>query len=128
VTKERQLVRKGGSLIPVEIRARMLPQGNILGIVLDISERKRADEAIARAAGLIGCFAQTFPGLVKFPTNMGATASVNYLLLLAEKIVAATTIQLHHAFLIPQQCLGNRRQTARGQVYPVDPPRHTYIL
>jgi|GEM_PF-1891687 len=44
VSKERRLLRKDGTSIWVENRVRMLPEGNILGITIDISERKRAEE------------------------------------------------------------------------------------
>jgi PAS domain S-box-containing protein len=44
VTKERHFLRKDGGGMSVEIRARMLPSGNILGIVRDISERRAAEE------------------------------------------------------------------------------------
>lgn len=38
---ERTLVTKNGSLLPVEISGKMLDNGNFLGIVRDITERKR---------------------------------------------------------------------------------------
>jgi two-component system, cell cycle sensor histidine kinase and response regulator CckA len=46
VTIERRIRRKDGSLLPVEISARMLPSDNLLGIVRDISERKRAETGL----------------------------------------------------------------------------------
>ena len=44
VIKERRIRRREGSLLPVEITARMLPEGNLLGMVRDITERKKAEE------------------------------------------------------------------------------------
>ncbi len=41
---ERQLRRKDGSLLEVEISTRMLPNGRLQGIARDITERKRAEE------------------------------------------------------------------------------------
>jgi PAS domain S-box-containing protein len=41
---ERRMRRRDGSLLPVEISSRMLPDGRFLGIVRDISDRKHADE------------------------------------------------------------------------------------
>ncbi len=46
VIKEYLLLRKDGSLVPVETHARMLSGGHILGITFDITERKRAEETI----------------------------------------------------------------------------------
>jgi PAS domain S-box-containing protein len=50
VTKERRFVRKDGSLLWVENRVRMLPEGNILGTNIDITERKEAEAMSARRA------------------------------------------------------------------------------
>ncbi|WP_319587380.1 PAS domain S-box protein [uncultured Desulfobulbus sp.] len=43
VTKERRLLRKDGSRVWVQNRVRMLPEGNILGTTIDISERKQVE-------------------------------------------------------------------------------------
>jgi len=49
VVKERRICRKDGSLLPVEVRARMLSTGNLLVIVRDITVRKRAEEALVES-------------------------------------------------------------------------------
>ncbi len=46
VISERRLLRKDGNLLPVEISARMLPDGRLQGIVRDITERVRAAEEL----------------------------------------------------------------------------------
>ncbi|CAG1773050.1 hypothetical protein BAC2_03469, partial [uncultured bacterium] len=43
---ERELVRKDGSRFPVEISARFLPDGRLMAIMRDMTERKRAEEAL----------------------------------------------------------------------------------
>ncbi|MGE0683209.1 MAG: PAS domain S-box protein [Candidatus Binatia bacterium] len=43
---ERRLKRRDGSLFPVEISAKLLPNGRIQGIARDITERKRQEEVI----------------------------------------------------------------------------------
>ncbi len=48
-TKQQHILRKDGSLLPVEIRARLLPEGNLLWIVHDITERKRTEAALHRS-------------------------------------------------------------------------------
>ena len=43
---ERNILRSNGSLIPVDITAKMLSDGRTMAIVRDISERKQAEQAI----------------------------------------------------------------------------------
>ena len=45
---QRSLIRKDGSLLPVEISAKLLPNGQLQGIVRDITERLEAARAVAR--------------------------------------------------------------------------------
>jgi PAS domain S-box-containing protein len=45
---ERRLRRKDGKLIPVEINAWLLPDGNVQAVLRNISERKHAQERFAR--------------------------------------------------------------------------------
>ncbi|PJZ56907.1 hybrid sensor histidine kinase/response regulator [Leptospira barantonii] len=49
VLSERKLVRKDGSIVPVEINARYLENGYLQGIVRNISERKIAEEIVRQA-------------------------------------------------------------------------------
>ena len=46
ILSKRKLIRKDGSIVPVEINARMLTDGRMLGMVRDITERQREEEAI----------------------------------------------------------------------------------
>ena len=45
VTKERSILRKDGSPLPVEISTRMQPEGNLLIIIRDITERVQTEKA-----------------------------------------------------------------------------------
>ena len=65
VVSERYLLRKDGSLLPVEISAKKLDDGRLQGIVRDITERKRAEDKLrendlylrrAQSIGKIGHF------------------------------------------------------------------------
>ena len=49
VINERRLLRKDGSLIDVEISAKMLPDGRYQSFLRDITERKRADEKLLQS-------------------------------------------------------------------------------
>jgi PAS domain S-box-containing protein len=51
VLTERLLLRKDGTLLPVEISGRMIRDGVLQSIVRDISERRRAEEALREAYG-----------------------------------------------------------------------------
>jgi PAS domain S-box-containing protein len=46
ILSRRNLIRKDGTVVPVEINARMLTNGRMLGMVRDITERQREEEAI----------------------------------------------------------------------------------
>jgi len=46
VLSERELIRKDGTLVSVEISARQLPDGRLQGIARDITERKRAEDQL----------------------------------------------------------------------------------
>jgi PAS domain S-box-containing protein len=48
VMTERRVRRKDGKLIPVEIHAWRLPDGNVQAVLRDIGERKRAEERFAK--------------------------------------------------------------------------------
>jgi PAS domain S-box-containing protein len=58
---ERNLVRKDGSLLPVEISAWMLPDGSLQGIVRDISERKRLEELLLQNETIFKAFMEFSP-------------------------------------------------------------------
>ena len=49
VLSERRLLRKDGTLLPVEISGRMISDGVLQSIIRDISERKQAEENLRRA-------------------------------------------------------------------------------
>ena len=49
VVSERRVRRKDGTLLPVEISGKMLPSGELQAIIRDVTERKRAEEALRRA-------------------------------------------------------------------------------
>jgi PAS domain S-box-containing protein len=44
--REWQFRRKDGSVFPAEVIATMMPDGNLLGMIRDITERKRTDQAL----------------------------------------------------------------------------------
>ncbi len=46
ILSQRNLIRKDGSIIPVEINGKVLANGKILGLVRDITERKEAEESL----------------------------------------------------------------------------------
>ena len=46
VVQERRFRRKDGGLLPVEVSVRRLPEGNLLALVRDITERQQAEEAL----------------------------------------------------------------------------------
>jgi len=61
VVKERRIRQKDGSLLPVEISARMLPEGNLLGQVRDISERRKAQDSVRASENLLSSIFRAAP-------------------------------------------------------------------
>lgn len=59
--KERRLRCKDGRLLPVEISARVLADGRLLGLVRDISERKQVEQAYQRSNDLLQAIIQAAP-------------------------------------------------------------------
>lgn len=50
--RQRSLKRKDGTLLPVEISANRLPNGDLQGVVRDLSERRQQEDAIRQATKL----------------------------------------------------------------------------
>ena len=61
VVQERRFRRKDGGLLPVEVSVRMLPEGNLLGLVRDITERQQAEKAIRRNEELLRSLIDSAP-------------------------------------------------------------------
>ncbi len=53
VVSERLLVRKDGITVPVELTTRMLPDGHLVGVVRDLTERRQALEAVRASEALL---------------------------------------------------------------------------
>ncbi len=53
VRAQRRLRRRDGTLVPVEISARRLSDGRLLGLVRDISDRQRSEQALERSLSLL---------------------------------------------------------------------------
>lgn len=70
VLTERSLIRRDGSTVPVEINASMLSDGRLLGFVRDVTERRRAEEALIKSEEKYRTlFEESFDGL--FITSPG---------------------------------------------------------
>jgi len=53
VISERELIRKDGTLIYVEISAKQLPDGQLQGIVRDITERRQAEDQLRQLSSAV---------------------------------------------------------------------------
>ena len=63
VIQERRLRRKDGSVFPVEISARQLPNGRLLGMVRDLTERIEAQQMLQKEKELSDKIINSLPGL-----------------------------------------------------------------
>jgi len=61
---EREMIRKDGTLVPVEISAKMLSDGRFQGIVRDITERRQAEEALTNREHFVQRVLGTTPNLI----------------------------------------------------------------
>lgn len=63
---ERQMLRKDGTLVAVESSSKMLEDGRLQAIVRDISERKRAEMALAFERYLLNSLMENIPDSIYF--------------------------------------------------------------
>ncbi len=59
--RELRLLRKDGVQVPVEFRARRLPDGRLLGVVRDIADRRRAEEELRENRDLLASIFRAAP-------------------------------------------------------------------
>ena len=62
---EWQLLRKDGSVFPAEVIATAMPDGNVLGIIRDITERKLAETKVQRLTQLYAALSQCNQAIVR---------------------------------------------------------------
>ncbi|MEQ9414365.1 MAG: PAS domain S-box protein, partial [Cyclobacteriaceae bacterium] len=77
VIQERVLRRKDGTTFHVEISATKLINGNILGIVRDIAERKNAERALAESENRLRTILDNEPECVKILNRKGELIDMN---------------------------------------------------
>ena len=74
---EREMIRKDGTIIIVEISARQLPDGNLQGIARDITERKRAEDALRESEAFNLAILQNSPIGISVRNCTGQLLSAN---------------------------------------------------
>lgn len=77
VFSERRLRRKDGTLVPVEISARRLTDGRMLGIVRDVTERNWAVQRLADSEHLYRTLVETSPDGISLTDQEGRIVSIN---------------------------------------------------
>jgi PAS domain S-box-containing protein len=68
---ERDLLRKDGKRFPVEISARFLPDGRLMAIMRDMTERKRAEEALRESESRFRQLADAAPVFIWLANAQG---------------------------------------------------------
>lgn len=69
VNRERRLLRKDGAIVMVESSAKLLPGGRIQGIVRDITEHKRAEDALRERDEVLRLFVEHSPAAIAMFDN-----------------------------------------------------------
>ncbi len=77
VLTERQWRRKDGTVLPVEISLKMLSNGNFQAISRDITERKRAEEALAHEQYRMRTLMDNIPDAIYFKDGHSRFTRVN---------------------------------------------------
>jgi PAS domain S-box-containing protein len=74
---ERMMKRKDGSVIQIEINAKMLLDGRVLIFIRDISERKKAQKKITESENRLRTILETEPECVKLLNQKGEIVEMN---------------------------------------------------
>ncbi|HEX8250948.1 MAG TPA: PAS domain S-box protein [Pyrinomonadaceae bacterium] len=64
--RERRLIRKDGTLFPAEISGTMIKDGVLQAIIRDVTERKRADEALRNRENQLRLITDAIPLLISY--------------------------------------------------------------
>ena len=63
ILRERRMIHKSGEIVEVEANVKMLPDGRVLAIARDITERKKVAELIMREQALSESIINSLPGV-----------------------------------------------------------------
>lgn len=77
VVSERRIVRRDGSCIDVEISARKLPDGRLMSIVRDVTERKKAEKELRRNEAMLRAIVDNAPVYISITDLSGKVIMVN---------------------------------------------------
>jgi PAS domain S-box-containing protein len=62
--RERRMMHKNGTIIEVEVSAKMIPDGRLLAIARNITDRKKADEQILKEKAMSESIINSLPGII----------------------------------------------------------------
>jgi PAS domain S-box-containing protein len=131
---ERPLLRKDGVVIPIEVHARRLPDGRMLALTRDISERRRADRLFRAAvqAARHGLIISDAAGVIQLANQPALTmlgyAPEDVLGTQLDVVLPAVSDTTHAPGVRTVARADGRRITAEIETLPLDTPDGVMML
>jgi PAS domain S-box-containing protein len=125
--REWKFKRKDGSFFAAEVIATMMPDGNLLGMIRDITERKQAEEALRASEDQFRTMANSIPQLAWMAHADGLIFWYNqrwhdYTGKTPEQMEGSAWQSVHDPDVLPKVLDGWRESIATGQPFEMEFP------
>lgn len=112
---EWRFVRKDGSTFPGEVNAQLLPDGRVMGIVRDITERRQAEDALRASQSLLRTVMDGTPDPIFVKDRQGRLLLANPAVLRAfgrplEEVLGKTDVEIYSDLAVGQTVMETDRR------------------